>query len=54
MAILLVGLGKAWLISDGFMELRRAPRLWRYLLMGWPLTLLGSVALTLMLLPGNT
>lgn len=53
-AILLVALGKAWLISDGFMELRHAPRLWRCLLLGWPLALLGSVALTLMLLPGNT
>lgn len=54
MAILLLALGKAWLISEGFMELRHAPRLWRCLLLGWPLALLASVALTLMLLRGNT
>ena len=26
--ILLVAVAKAWLITEGFMELRRAPRLW--------------------------
>ncbi len=35
--ILLVALGKAWLITDGFMDLRHAPRLWRGLMLAWPL-----------------
>ncbi|TLX56831.1 hypothetical protein DN824_14100 [Stutzerimonas nosocomialis] len=35
--ILLVALGKAWLITEGFMELRHAPRLWRGLMLAWPL-----------------
>lgn len=42
-AILLLALGKAWLIVDGFMELRHAPRLWRSLLLGWPLAMVGVV-----------
>lgn len=33
--VLLIALAKAWLISDGFMELRHAPTLWRGLLFGW-------------------
>ena len=48
MAILLVALGKARLISDGFMELRRAPRLWRRLMLAWPLLLTTLTALTLL------
>ncbi|MNP87539.1 hypothetical protein D3C76_1885000 [compost metagenome] len=48
MAILLVALGKAWLISDGFMELRHAPRLWRRLMLAWPLLLTTLTALTLL------
>ncbi|MCW3149780.1 cytochrome C oxidase subunit IV family protein [Stutzerimonas stutzeri] len=47
-AILLVALGKAWLITEGFMELRHAPRLWRLLLLAWPL-LIAVVVLALML-----
>lgn len=42
-AILLLGLGKAWLIALRFMELGHAPRLWRSLLLGWPLVVTGVV-----------
>lgn len=45
--VLLAALGKAWLITDGFMELRHAPRLWRGLLLGWPLTMAVGVLLAL-------
>jgi len=46
-AILLAAVGKAWLITDGFMELRRAPRLWRRLMVSWALVLAALVGLTL-------
>ena len=46
-AVLLVALGKAWLISDGFMELRHAPLRWRALLISWPLVMAGGVLLAL-------
>lgn len=46
-AVLLAALGKAWLITDGFMELRHAPRLWRGLLLAWPLTMAAGMLLTL-------
>ncbi|MDO9623836.1 MAG: cytochrome C oxidase subunit IV family protein [Pseudomonas sp.] len=46
-AVLLAALGKAWLITDGFMELRHAPRLWRWLLLAWPLTMALGVLLAL-------
>lgn len=46
-AVLLAALGKAWLIADGFMELRHAPRMWRWLLLGWPLAMAAGVLLTL-------
>ncbi|MEO8640031.1 cytochrome C oxidase subunit IV family protein [Pseudomonas sp.] len=48
-AILLVAVGKAWLITDGFMEMRRAPRLWRGLMLSWALVLAAVVGLTLIL-----
>ncbi|AXA53556.1 cytochrome C oxidase subunit IV family protein [Pseudomonas thivervalensis] len=35
LAILAVAVTKAWLIADGFMELRHAPRLWRRLVLSW-------------------
>ena len=35
MGLSLAALGKAWLIVDGFMELRHGPRLWRALLLAW-------------------
>ncbi|WP_095055895.1 cytochrome C oxidase subunit IV family protein [Pseudomonas sp. Irchel s3b2] len=46
-AILLVAVGKAWLIADGFMEMRDAPRLWRRLMVGWAVVLAAVVGLTL-------
>ena len=46
--MLAVALGKAWLITDGFMELRHAPPFWRVLLFGWPLAMAGGVWLTLL------
>ncbi|KAA0967857.1 cytochrome C oxidase subunit IV family protein [Pseudomonas sp. ANT_H12B] len=46
-AILLVAVGKAWLIADGFMEMRHAPRLWRRLMLSWALVLATVVGLTL-------
>jgi len=48
--VLLAAFGKAWLITEGFMELRHAPRLWRLLLLGWPLLMAGGV---LALLPAQ-
>ncbi|PJI46276.1 MAG: hypothetical protein CTR55_25720 [Pseudomonas sp.] len=47
-AILLLGLGKAWLIVGRFMELGfvgfgQAPLLWRSLLLGWPLVVTGVI-----------
>jgi cytochrome c oxidase subunit IV len=48
-AILLVAVGKAWLITDGFMEMRHAPRLWRRLMLSWALVLATVVGLTLVL-----
>ena len=38
---------KAWLITEGFMELRRAPRLWRRLMLAWALLLAALIFLTL-------
>ena len=46
-AILLVAVGKAWLITDGFMEMRHAPRWWRRLLLSWAVVLAAVVGLTL-------
>jgi hypothetical protein len=45
--ILLLAVAKAWLIVDGFMELRHGPRLWRWLLLGWPLALAMLLGLIL-------
>lgn len=49
--ILLVALSKAWLITEGFMELRHAPRLWRLLLLAWPLLI--TLIVILLMLRGN-
>ncbi|MGF6331236.1 cytochrome c oxidase subunit 4 [Pseudomonas sp. BS3782 TE3695] len=46
-AILLVAVGKAWLIADGFMEMRHAPRLWRRLMVSWAVVLTVVVGMTL-------
>ena len=43
-AILLVAVGKAWLIADGFMELRHAPRLWRRLVLSWAAVLAIAIS----------
>ena len=48
-AILLVAVGKAWLITDGFMDMSHAPRLWRRLMLSWALVLAAVVGLTLIL-----
>ena len=45
--VLLAALGKAWLIADCFMELRHSPRLWRGLLLAWPLSMALGILLTL-------
>ena len=47
--VLLAALAKAWLISEGFMELRHAPRLWRGVLLGWALVMVLGVLLSLLL-----
>lgn len=47
-AILVVAVTKAWLIADGFMELRHAPRLWRGLLLSWAVLLAVLIASTLL------
>lgn len=47
--ILLVAVGKAWLIADGFMEMRHAPRLWRSLMLSWAVALAVVVGGTLVL-----
>ncbi|WP_415755515.1 cytochrome C oxidase subunit IV family protein [Pseudomonas leptonychotis] len=46
--VLLAALAKAWLISDGFMELRHAPWLWRMLLFGWALVMALGIFLSLL------
>ncbi|QDG55465.1 cytochrome C oxidase subunit IV family protein [Pseudomonas sp. NIBRBAC000502773] len=33
--VLLLAVVKGWVIVDGFMELRRGPVLWRFLMLGW-------------------
>ena len=43
-SLLLLALGKAWLIVDGFMELRHAPWPWRALMLAWPLAMALGVA----------
>ncbi|MFV3413120.1 cytochrome C oxidase subunit IV family protein [Pseudomonas nitroreducens] len=42
-AILLLGLGKAWLIVLRFMELSHGPRLWQGVLLGWPLVITSVI-----------
>lgn len=46
-ALLTVAVAKAWLIADGFMELRRAPRLWRWLVLSWAVMLAVVIGATL-------
>ncbi|MEX0165782.1 cytochrome C oxidase subunit IV family protein [Pseudomonas brassicacearum] len=46
-AILVVAVTKAWLIADGFMELRHAPRLWRRLVLSWAALLATVIGLVI-------
>lgn len=46
--ILLVAVAKAWLITEGFMALRHAPKMWRRLMAGWALVLAVLMGLTLL------
>ena len=46
-AILAVAVTKAWLIADGFMELRHAPRLWRRLVLSWAALLATVIAMVI-------
>ncbi|WLH88107.1 cytochrome C oxidase subunit IV family protein [Pseudomonas sp. FP453] len=39
LVVLLLAASKAWLIADGFMELRHAPWGWRGMLLGWAVVL---------------
>lgn len=48
-SVLVVALVKAWLISDGFMELRHAPLMWRLLLSAWPVVMAGGILLAMLL-----
>lgn len=43
LGVLLLAALKAWLIADGFMELRHAPRVWRLAVLGWAVMLVGLV-----------
>ena len=45
--VLLAAVAKAWLISDRFMELRHAPRMWRGLLFSWALVMALGMLLSL-------
>ncbi|MGN8277670.1 cytochrome C oxidase subunit IV family protein [Pseudomonas sp. SMV71] len=46
-AILVVAVTKAWLIADGFMELRHAPRLWRRLVLSWAVVLATVIGIVI-------
>ncbi|WP_413795569.1 MULTISPECIES: cytochrome C oxidase subunit IV family protein [unclassified Pseudomonas] len=46
-AILVVAVTKAWLIADGFMELRHAPRLWRGLILSWAVLLASVIGIVI-------
>lgn len=50
-ALLSVAVTKAWLIADGFMELRHAPRLWRWLVFSWAVVLATVIATALLSAP---
>lgn len=47
--VLLLAVLKAWLITDGFMELRHGPWRWRALVLAWALVLALLVGATLSL-----
>lgn len=47
--VMAIALIKAWLITDGFMELRHAPVIWRLLLFAWPLAMAVGILLAMLL-----
>ncbi|QBF26481.1 hypothetical protein EXN22_12545 [Pseudomonas tructae] len=47
--VLLLAVAKAWLITDGFMELRHGPQRWRWLMLSWALVLAALLGLGLYL-----
>ena len=47
--VLTAALAKAWIITDGFMELRHAPLAWRNLLLAWPLLMVAGILLAKLL-----
>ena len=52
LAVLALSAVKGALIALDYMELRQAPALWRRVVMGWLLVVLGLVALVSVGLPG--
>lgn len=40
-----IAFAKGWVIINDFMELRHAPKLWRNLLLGWLLVVIGMILL---------
>ncbi|MDM9560543.1 MULTISPECIES: cytochrome C oxidase subunit IV family protein [Bordetella] len=43
--VVALAVAKAWLIIDGFMELRHAPRAWRLLMLAWPVAMAAGLLL---------
>ena len=41
--VVLAAVAKAWVIADGFMELRHAPWGWRAAMLAWPVVLVGTI-----------
>lgn len=52
LAVLALAAAKGALIALDYMELRRAPALWRRAVMGWLVVVLGLIALVSVGLPG--
>ena len=42
--VIALAVAKAWLVIDGFMELRHAPRGWRLLILAWPVAVATGVS----------
>ena len=45
LVVLLLAVAKGWVIADGCMELRHAPRLWRAAMLGWTVVIVGVIAI---------
>lgn len=41
--VVLAAVAKAWVIADGFMELRHAPLGWRATMLAWPVVLVVGI-----------